>query len=38
MPDFAIVPLREAQVSTIAGRQGKFMQEYIRYIRQIPQG
>jgi hypothetical protein len=38
MPDFAIVPMREAQASTIAGRQGRFIQEYIRYIRQISQG
>jgi hypothetical protein len=38
MPEFEIVPMREAQASTIAGRQGRFMQEYIRYIRQIPQG
>jgi hypothetical protein len=38
MPEFAIVPMREAKVSTIAGRQGRFMQEYIHYIRQIPQG
>jgi hypothetical protein len=38
MPEFAIVPIREAQASIIAGRQGKFMQEYIRYIRQISQG
>jgi hypothetical protein len=35
MPKFAIVPMREAQASTIAGRQGRFMHEY---IRQIPQG
>jgi hypothetical protein len=38
MPEFAIVPIREAQASTIAGRQGRFMHEYIRYIQQIPQG
>jgi hypothetical protein len=38
MPEFAIVPMREAQASTIAGRQGRFMQEYIHYIRQISQG
>jgi hypothetical protein len=38
MPEFAIVPIREAQASTIAGRQGRFMQEYISYIRQISQG
>jgi hypothetical protein len=38
MPEFAIVPMREAQASTIAGRQGRFIQEYIRYIRQISQG
>jgi hypothetical protein len=35
MPDFSIVPMREAQASTSAGRQGRFIQEY---IRQIPQG
>jgi hypothetical protein len=38
MPDFAIVSMREAQASTISGRQGRFIQEYIRYIRQISQG
>jgi hypothetical protein len=38
MPKFEIVPLREAQASTVAGRQGRFIQEYICYIRQIPQG
>jgi hypothetical protein len=38
MPEFTIVPIREAQASTIAGRRGRFMHEYIRYIRQIPQG
>jgi hypothetical protein len=30
--------LREAQASTIPGHQGRFIQEYIRYIRQISQG
>ena len=38
MPDFAIVPMREAQASPISGRQGRFTQEYIRYIQQISQG
>jgi hypothetical protein len=38
MPEFTIVPMREAQVSTVAGRQGRLMQEYIHYIRQIPHG
>jgi hypothetical protein len=37
MLEFAIVPMREAQASTTAGRQGRFMHEYIQYIRQLPQ-
>jgi hypothetical protein len=37
MPEFAIVPIREAQASTIAGRQGRFMNEYVRYIQRLPQ-
>jgi hypothetical protein len=38
MPEFEIIPMREAQASTAAGRKGRFMHEYIDYIRQIPQG
>jgi hypothetical protein len=38
MPDFAIVPMREAQASTIAGRQGRFMNGYVRYIQRLSQG
>jgi hypothetical protein len=38
MPEFEIVLMREAQASTIAGRQGGFIHEYMQYIRQISQG
>jgi hypothetical protein len=38
MPPFAIVSVKEAQLRTIPGRQGKFMNEYAEYIKQLPQG
>jgi hypothetical protein len=38
MPEFAIVSVKEAQLRTIPGRQGKFMNEYAEYIKQLPQG
>jgi hypothetical protein len=38
MPEFTIVPLKEAQVSTLPGRQGKLLTQYVPYIQQLPQG
>jgi hypothetical protein len=38
MPEFEIVPLREAQIRTMSSRQGRFMNEYADYIQQLPQG
>ncbi len=38
MPEFTTVPVQEAQIRTIPGRQGTFMNEYADYIQQLPQG
>ena len=38
MPDFETVSLEEAQRRTIAGRQGRFINEYAQYIQQLSQG
>jgi hypothetical protein len=38
MPDFVIVSVKEAQLRTIPGRQGKYMNEYAGYIQQLGQG
>jgi hypothetical protein len=38
MPEFTTVPVQEAQLRTIPGRQGKFINEYAQYIQQLPQG
>ena len=38
MPEFTTVPVQEAQIRTIPGRQGKFINEYADYIQQLPQG
>jgi hypothetical protein len=38
MPEFTTVPVQEAQLRTIPGRQGKFINEYADYIQQLPQG
>src|ERR671914_637933 len=38
MPEFTTVPVQEAQIRTIPSRQGTFMNEYVAYIQQIPQG
>jgi hypothetical protein len=38
MPDFTTVSLKEAQVRTIPGRQGRHINEYIDYIQQVPTG
>jgi hypothetical protein len=38
MPEFTTVPVQEAQIRTIPGRQGMFMNEYIDYIQHLPRG
>jgi hypothetical protein len=37
-PEFATVSVKDAQLRTLPGRQGKFMNEYVGYIQQLPQG
>ena len=36
MPEFTTVSVQEAQLRTIPGRQGKFINEYADYIQQLP--
>src|ERR671916_2557762 len=38
MPEFTTIPVQEAQIRTIPGRQGKFINEFADYIRQVPKG
>jgi hypothetical protein len=38
MPEFTTVSVQEAQIRTIPGRQGKFINEYADYIQHLPQG
>jgi hypothetical protein len=38
MPEFTTVSVQEAQMRTIPGRQGRFINEYAEYIQQLPQG
>jgi hypothetical protein len=38
MPEFTTVSVQEAQIRTIPGRQGTFMNEYVDYIQQVPKG
>jgi hypothetical protein len=38
MPEFTTVSVTEAQLRTIPGRQGSFMNEYANYIQSLPQG
>ena len=38
MPEFTTVPVQEAQIRTIPGRQGTFINEYADYIQQLPRG
>jgi hypothetical protein len=38
MPEFTTVSVQEAQLRTIPGRQGKFINEYANYIQQVPKG
>lgn len=38
MPEFTTVPVQEAQLRTIPGRQGEFINEYAEYIQSLPTG
>jgi hypothetical protein len=38
MPEFTTVSVQEAQMRTVPGRQGTFMNEYADYIQQLPRG
>jgi hypothetical protein len=38
MPEFTTVSVQEAQMRTVPGRQGKFINEYADYIQQLPKG
>jgi hypothetical protein len=38
MPEFTTVSVQEAELRTIPGRQGKFINEYADYIQQLPKG
>jgi hypothetical protein len=38
MPEFTTISVQEAQIRTIPGRQGQFINEYADYIQQVPSG
>src|ERR687895_900420 len=38
MPEFTTVSVQEAQIRTIPGRQGTFINEYADYIQQLSSG
>jgi hypothetical protein len=38
MPEFTTVSVQEAQLRTIAGRQGSILGEYVDYIQQVASG
>ncbi len=38
MPEFETVSLQEAQLRSMSGRQGRFMNQYVSYIQQLSQG
>jgi hypothetical protein len=38
MPEFTTISVQEAQIRTIPGRQGKFINEYVDYIQQVTKG
>ena len=38
MPELTTISVQEAQMRTIPGRQGAFMNEYANYIQQLPTG
>jgi hypothetical protein len=38
MPEFSTISVTEAQMRTVPGRQGTFINEYADYIHQLPNG
>ena len=36
MPEYSTIAIKEAQLRTTSGRQGKFISEYADYIQQLP--
>jgi hypothetical protein len=38
MPEFTTISVQEAQMRTVPGRQGTFINEYADYIQHVPQG
>ncbi len=38
MPEFTTISVQEAQLRTVPGRQGTFINEYADYIQQLPKG
>jgi hypothetical protein len=38
MPEFTAVSVQEAQMRTVPGRQGRFLNEYVAYIQQVASG
>jgi hypothetical protein len=38
MPDFEAVSMKEAKLRTSSNRQGKYLNEYVDYIQQLPTG
>jgi hypothetical protein len=38
MPDFEVVPLDEARLKTLSGRQGQIVKQYSQYIEQLEGG
>jgi hypothetical protein len=38
MPEFTTVSVQEAKFRTIPGRQGRFINEFVAYIQQVPAG
>ena len=38
MPEFTTISVQEAQIRTIPGRRGTFINEYADYIHQLPKG
>lgn len=38
MPDFEVVPLDEARLKTLGGRQGQIFKQYSQYLEQLEDG
>jgi hypothetical protein len=38
MPEFTTISVKEAQLRTIPGRQGKYLSEFADYLMHLPQG